>query len=65
MIPVGDVEIEIVFRITVCGRARDFAQLLEAVNKARAVVVWLVEKPIASEKQGQQGVTTTAGVNSL
>ncbi len=65
MTPVGDVEIEVVFRIAVRGRARDFAQLLEAVNKARAVVVWLVENPIASEEQDQKGVTTTAGVNSV
>ena len=65
MTPVGDVELEIVFRIAVRGRASDLAQLLEAVNKARAVVVWLVEKPTASEEQGQQGVTTTAGVNSV
>jgi hypothetical protein len=63
--PVGDVELEIVFRIAVRGRVTDLAQLLEAVNKARAVVVWLVEKPIASKEQGQQGVTTTAGVNSV
>ena len=63
--PVGDVELEIVFRIAVRGRAGDLAQLLEAVNKAHAVVMWLVETPIASEEQGQKGVTTTAGVNSV
>jgi hypothetical protein len=63
--PVGDVELEIVFRIAVRGRAWDLAQLLEAVNKARAVVVWLVENPIASEEQDQKGVTTTAGVSSV
>ncbi len=38
MTPVGDVELEIVFRIGVRGRAGDLAQLLEAVNKAHAVV---------------------------
>jgi len=63
--PVGDVELEIVLRVAVRGRAGDLAQLLEAVNKAHAVVMWVVEKSIASEEQGQQGVTTTAGVNSL
>jgi len=63
--PVGDVELEIVFRIAVRGRAGDLAQLVEAVNKAHAVVMWLVETPIASEEQGQKDVTTTAGVNSL
>jgi hypothetical protein len=63
--PVGDVELEIVFQIAVRGRACEMAQLMEAVNKAQAVVMWFVEKPIASEEQGQQGVTTTAGVNSV
>lgn len=65
MTPVGDVELEIVFRIAVRGRAGDLAQLLEAVNKAHAVVMWLVETPTASEAQGHKGVTTTAGVNSV
>jgi hypothetical protein len=62
--PVSDVELEIVFRIGVRGRAGDLAQLLEAVNKAHAVVMWLVETPIASEEQGQKGVATTAGGHS-
>ena len=65
MIPVGDIELEIVFRIAVRGRAGDLTQLLEAVNKTHAVVMWLVEKPVESEEQGQKDVTTTAGVNSL
>ena len=64
MTPVGDIELEIVFQIAVRGRARDLAQLVEAANKVRTVVICLVEKPIASEEQGQNGVTTTAGVHS-
>jgi hypothetical protein len=63
--PVGEIEVEIVFRIALRGRAGDLAQLVEAVNRAHAVVMWFVENPIASEEQGQTGVTTTAGVNSL
>jgi hypothetical protein len=63
--PIGDIELELVFRIAVRGRAGDLTQLLEAVNKTHAVVMWLVEKPVASEEQGQKDVTTTAGVNSL
>jgi hypothetical protein len=62
--PVGDFELEIVFQIAVRGRAGDLARLLEAVNKAHEVVMWLVETPIASEEQGQKGVTTTAGGHS-
>ena len=65
MTPIGDIELELVFRIAVRGRAGDLTQLLEAVNKTHAVVMWLVEKPVASEEQGQKDVTTTAGVNSL
>ena len=65
MTPVGEIEVEIVLRVAVRVRAGDLAQLVEAVNKAHAVVMWVVEKPIASEEQGQNGVTTTAGVNSV
>jgi len=65
VIPVGDIELEIVFRIAVRGRAGDLAQLMEAVNKAHAVVMWFVENPITSEEQGHKVVTTVAGVNSV
>ena len=65
MTPVGEIEVEIVLRVAVRGRAGDLAQLLEAVNKAHAVVMWFVENPIASEEQGHEGLTTTAGVNSV
>ena len=58
---VGDVELEIVLHIAVRGRARDLAQLLKAINKAEAVVIWLIEKRTVSEQQGQKHVTTTAG----
>ena len=61
MTPVGDIEIEIVFRIAVRGRTSDLAMLLEAMNKAEAAVIRIVEKPTALEEQCQNGVTTTAG----
>ena len=64
MTAVGDIELEIVFQVAVRGRAGDLAQLLEAVNKAHALVVGLVENPIAPEEQGQKDVTTTAGGHS-
>ena len=65
MTPVGEIEVEIVLQVAVRGRAGDLAQLMEAANKARAVVICLVEKPITSEERGQKGVTPTAGVNSV
>ena len=61
MTPVGDIKIEIVFRIAVRGRTSDLAMLLEAMNKAEVAVISIVEKPTASEKQCQKGVTTTVG----
>ena len=61
MTPVGDIEIEIVFRIALRGRTSDLALLLEAINKAEAVVISTVEKPTASAEQCQNGVTTTVG----
>ena len=64
MTPVGEIEVEIVLRVAVRGRAGELAQLLEAANKAHAVVMWFVENPIASEEQGQKGVATTAGGHS-
>ena len=64
MTPVGDVEIEIVFRIAVRGRTGDLAQLLEAIGNAEAVAIGIVEKPTASEEQCQKGVTTTVGGSS-
>ena len=61
MTPVSDIELEMVLRIAVRGRAGDLAQLLKAINKAEAVVIWLIEKRTVSEQQGQRPVTTTAG----
>ena len=43
MTPVGDIELEIVFQVAVRGRSGDLARLVEAVNKAHAVVMWFVE----------------------
>jgi len=58
---VGDIEIEIVFRIAVRGRTSDLAMLLEAMNKAEAAVISILEKPTDAEEQCQNGVTTTVG----
>ena len=61
MTPVSDIELEMVFRIAVRGRARDLAQLLRAINKAQAVVIWLIEKGTASGDQVRKDITITAG----
>jgi hypothetical protein len=59
--PVGDIEIEIVFRVAVRGRTRDLAHLLQSVNRAETVVISIVEKPAPAEEHYQSGVTATRG----
>jgi len=59
--PVGDIEIEIVFRIAVRGRTRDLAHLLQSMNRAEAVVVSIVEKPAPAEEQCRRDVAATSG----
>ena len=61
MTPVGDIELEMVFRIAVRGRTSDLAQLLEAMNRAGSVLMLVVEGSAVSEEQGQKDVMTTAG----
>jgi hypothetical protein len=61
MTPVGDIEIGIVLRIALRGRTSDLAHLLQAMNRAEAVVISIVEKRTALEEQYQKGVTTTVG----
>jgi len=60
--PVGDIEVEIVLQIAVRGRTKDLARLLNAVNKAEAVVMWVVDWPAEGPKdQEQKDLATTAG----
>ncbi len=64
MTPVGDIEVEIVFRIAVRGRASDLARLLEALNEARVVMMCLVENATRMEDADRRNVTTTVGGHS-
>jgi hypothetical protein len=52
--PVGDIELELVLRVSVRGRTSDLAKLLHALGKAQKVVFWMVEEE--SEKEHQQDV---------
>ena len=61
MTPIGDIEIEIVFRLAVRGRTRDLARLLEAISNSEAVAIGIIEKLTATEEQCQKGVTTIVG----
>ena len=64
MTPVGGTEGEIGLQIAVRGRMSNLAELLEALNKAHAVVMCVIGKPAASEEQSEKNVTTAAGGHS-
>ena len=64
MTPVGDTEVEVVVQIAVRGRMSALAELLEALNKAHAVVMCVIGKPAASEEQRERNFTTTVGGHS-
>ena len=55
MTPVGDIEIEVVFRVAVRGRACELAKLLSALNDAQVVVVCLAKEGTAQEEQDAKG----------
>ena len=59
MTPVGDMELEIVFRIAVRGRTRDLARLLDAMSKPGMVVMWVAECPTPPEGQSRKDVMAT------
>jgi len=60
--PVGDIEVEIILQVAMRGRARDLARLLSAVNKAEAVVMFVVNRPAEGPRnQDQNDLTNTAG----
>ena len=61
MTPVGDIELEIVFRIAVHGRTRDLAELLDAMNKGGTVVMWVIDGAAEPEEQCQNDLTSAAG----
>jgi len=64
MTPIGDTEVEFVLQIAVRGRMSALAELLEALNKAHAVVMCVIGKPAAPEVQNEKNYTTTAGGHS-
>ncbi len=61
MTPVSDIEMELVVQIAVRGRASDLARLIQAIDKADAVVMCLVEKCAPLEEQGETNATTILG----
>ena len=55
MTPVGDIELELVFRVAVRGKTSDLAKLLRTLNDAQVVVVCLAKEGVPQEEQDAKG----------
>ncbi len=64
MTAVGETEVKVVLQISVRGRMSDLAELFEALDKAQAVVMFVIGKRTAWGEQSEKKVATTAGGHS-
>ena len=55
MTPVGDIELEVVFRVAVRGKTGALAKLLRALNDAQVVVLCLAKDGVPREEQDAEG----------
>jgi hypothetical protein len=62
---VGDIEIEIGFRIAIRGRMRDLAELTRAIDGCQAVILLPVkERPKVQESEDKRILVSIGRVNS-
>jgi hypothetical protein len=58
---IGDIEIELVFRIAVRGRMRDLAELTQTLDESQAVVLLPVKERSKVEEKGDKGILLSIG----
>jgi hypothetical protein len=61
VIPVGGIELELVFRITVKGRTRDLAELMRTLEDAQVVILLVVKESATVSKNGNKGPIVSIG----
>ena len=61
MIPVGDIEIELVFRVAVRGRARDLAELMSTLENPHIAILQTVKEGSTLDKTENKGVVVNIG----
>jgi hypothetical protein len=59
--PVGDIEIELVFRVAVRGRARDLAELMDTLERPHIAVLQTVKDGSTTDQTGSKGVVVNIG----
>jgi hypothetical protein len=58
---IGDIEIELVFRIAVRGRMRDLAELMRTLENTGALILLPVNKISPVEEDGNSQILVTIG----
>lgn len=61
MTPVGDIEVELAFRVAVWGRARDLAELMRMLEDAQAVILLTVKEGSTVNEGRNKGLTVSIG----
>jgi hypothetical protein len=58
---VGDIEIELVFRVAVRGRARDLAELMSTLEKPHIALLQAIKDDSTLDKTESKGVVVNIG----
>jgi hypothetical protein len=61
MTSVGDIEIELVFRIAIRGRMQDLAELTRAIDGCEAVILLPVKEKPKAEIHGDKRILVSIG----
>ena len=61
MTPVGDIEIELVFRVAVRGRMRDLAELMQKLDNTQAVILLPGNESSPVEEDGDKRILVSIG----
>ena len=61
MTPVGDIEIELVFRVAVRGRARDLAELMNTLESSHIAILQAVKDGSTHDETESKAVVVNIG----
>ncbi len=61
MTSIGDIEIELVFRIAVRGRMRDLAELTRRLEGSRAVILLPIKEQAKAQENGDKRILVSIG----
>jgi hypothetical protein len=59
--PVGDIEIELVFRVAVRGRARDMAELMSTLGNPHIAILQIIKEGSTVDETENKAVVVNIG----